>query len=62
MDPVVVATDSEEVADVCRERGIPAVMTSPDCPSGSDRVREVARQIDAEIYRQHPGRRADADR
>jgi 3-deoxy-manno-octulosonate cytidylyltransferase (CMP-KDO synthetase) len=50
MDPVVVATDSEEVASVCRERGIPVVMTSPDCPSGSDRVREVARQIDADIY------------
>jgi 3-deoxy-manno-octulosonate cytidylyltransferase (CMP-KDO synthetase) len=50
MDPVVVATDSEEVAAVCRERGIPAVMTSPDCPSGSDRVREAARQIDADIY------------
>jgi 3-deoxy-manno-octulosonate cytidylyltransferase (CMP-KDO synthetase) len=25
-------------------------MTSPDCASGSDRVREVARQIDADIY------------
>ncbi len=50
MDPVVVATDSEEVATVCRERGIPIVMTSPECPSGSDRVREVARQIDADIY------------
>jgi 3-deoxy-manno-octulosonate cytidylyltransferase (CMP-KDO synthetase) len=50
MDPVVVATDSEEVAMVCRERGIPLVMTSPDCPSGSDRVHEVARQIDADIY------------
>ena len=50
MDPVVVATDSEEVAAVCRERGIPAVMTSADCPSGSDRVRQVARQIEAEIY------------
>lgn len=50
MDPVVVATDSEEVAAVCRERGVPVVMTSPDCPSGSDRVREVARQIDADIY------------
>src|ERR1035437_5253516 len=50
MDPVVVATDSEEVAAVCRERGIPVVMTSATCPSGSDRVREVARQIDAEIY------------
>ena len=50
MDPVVVATDSEEVATVCREREIPVVMTSPECPSGSDRVREVARQIDADIY------------
>jgi 3-deoxy-manno-octulosonate cytidylyltransferase (CMP-KDO synthetase) len=50
MDPVVVATDSEEVAAVCRERGIPVAMTSSTCPSGSDRVREVARQIDAEIY------------
>ena len=29
---------------------IPVVMTSPACPSGSDRVREVARQIDADIY------------
>jgi 3-deoxy-manno-octulosonate cytidylyltransferase (CMP-KDO synthetase) len=50
MDPVVVATDSEEVAAVCRERGIPMAMTSEKCPSGSDRVREVARQIDADIY------------
>src|ERR1700678_3860147 len=50
MDPVLVATDAEEVASVCRERGIPTVMTSPDCASGSDRVREVGRQIDADIY------------
>jgi 3-deoxy-manno-octulosonate cytidylyltransferase (CMP-KDO synthetase) len=50
MDPVVVATDSEEVAGVCRERGIPVAMTSATCPSGSDRVREAARQIDADIY------------
>jgi 3-deoxy-manno-octulosonate cytidylyltransferase (CMP-KDO synthetase) len=50
MDPVVVATDAEEVAEACRVRSIPFVMTSPDCPSGSDRVREVARQIDADIY------------
>ena len=50
MDPVVVATDADEVAEACRARSIPVVMTSPDCPSGSDRVREVARQIDADIY------------
>jgi 3-deoxy-manno-octulosonate cytidylyltransferase (CMP-KDO synthetase) len=50
MDPVVVATDSEEVSEVCLERGIPAVMTPADGASGSDRVREVARQLDADIY------------
>ena len=50
MDPVVVATDADEVAAACRDRQIPVVMTSPVCPSGSDRVREVARQIDADIF------------
>lgn len=50
MDPVVVATDAEEVAGACRGRGIPVVMTAADCPSGSDRVREVARHIEADIY------------
>lgn len=50
MDPVVVATDSDEVAEVCLARGVPVAMTSPNCASGSDRVREVARQIEANIY------------
>jgi 3-deoxy-manno-octulosonate cytidylyltransferase (CMP-KDO synthetase) len=50
MNPVVVATDSEEVASVLRERGIPVEMTSADCASGSDRVFEVSRRIDADIY------------
>lgn len=50
MDPVVVATDSDEVAGVCGEHGIPVAMTSANCASGSDRVREVARLIDADIY------------
>ena len=50
MDPVVVATDSDEVAEVCQHRGIPVVMTSASCASGSDRVREVARLVDTDIY------------
>jgi 3-deoxy-manno-octulosonate cytidylyltransferase (CMP-KDO synthetase) len=50
MDTVVVATDSEEVASVLMERGIPVEMTSVDCTSGSDRVFEVSRRIDADIY------------
>lgn len=42
LDHAVVATDSEEVADVCRALGAPVLMTSADHPSGTDRVAEVA--------------------
>lgn len=42
LDHVVVATDSEEVAEVCRGLGAPVEMTSPEHPSGTDRVAEVA--------------------
>ncbi len=42
LDFAVVATDSEEVAEVCRALGAPVEMTSPDHPSGTDRVAEVA--------------------
>jgi 3-deoxy-manno-octulosonate cytidylyltransferase (CMP-KDO synthetase) len=41
-DQCVVATDHAEVREVCIRRGIPVVMTSPDHPSGTDRVAEVA--------------------
>src|ERR1700694_5643466 len=50
MDPVLVATDSDEVASVCTRSGIRVVMTSAECASGSDRVREVAGKVDADIY------------
>ncbi len=50
MEQVIVATDSDEVLAVCRERGIPAEMTSASCASGSDRVFEIAQRFDAEIY------------
>ena len=42
LDHVVVATDSDEVAEICRALGAPVEMTSPDHPSGTDRVAEVA--------------------
>lgn len=42
LDHAVVATDSTEVADVCRAMGAPVEMTSPDHRSGTDRVAEVA--------------------
>lgn len=38
----VVATDDERIMDFCRSRGIDAVMTSVNCPTGTDRVIEAA--------------------
>lgn len=40
---VVVATDSDKIARTVRSFGAEAVMTSPRCPSGTDRVAQVAR-------------------
>jgi len=42
LDACVVATDAEEVAAVCRSFGAVVAMTSPDHPSGTDRVAEVS--------------------
>jgi len=50
IDQVVVATDSEEVADLCRANNWPIELTSPSLPSGTDRVHAVAQRIDADIY------------
>ena len=47
---VLIATDSEEVAAVCSLNGVPAVVTSPDHPSGTDRVWEVAQHREADVY------------
>jgi 3-deoxy-D-manno-octulosonate cytidylyltransferase len=46
---VVVATDDERIAAVVRGFGGEAVMTSPTCASGTDRVAEAARGMDEEV-------------
>jgi 3-deoxy-manno-octulosonate cytidylyltransferase (CMP-KDO synthetase) len=43
---VAVATDTTEIADAVRSHGGEAVMTSPDHPSGSDRIYEALGQLD----------------
>ncbi len=50
LDRIVVAADSEEVADLCHRLGLPVHLTSPDLPSGTDRVHAVAQLIDADVY------------
>ncbi len=42
LDSLIVATDSEEVAALCKLYDWPVAITSPDLPSGSDRVHAVA--------------------
>ena len=49
-DRVIVATDSEEIAAVVRERGGEVAMTRADHPSGTDRVAEVADRPDCQGF------------
>jgi 3-deoxy-manno-octulosonate cytidylyltransferase (CMP-KDO synthetase) len=50
LDRVIVATDSDEVVALCEARGYEVELTSPDLPSGTDRVYAIAQKIDAEVY------------
>ena len=47
---VVVATDDQRIADAVAGFGGEGMMTSPDHPSGTDRVVEVSYSIEADIY------------
>lgn len=46
---IIVATDDERIFQVVTAAGAEAMMTSPAHPTGTDRLAEVAAQIDAEI-------------
>ena len=50
LDEIVVATDSEEILECCRARGIPAHMTSSAHRSGTERAYEISGLIKADIY------------
>ena len=47
---VIVATDSEEILDLCRKNGWAARMTSTAHRSGTERVHEVSQAVTAEVY------------
>lgn len=50
LDEVLVATDADEVLQACARLGIPAVLTSGDHPSGTDRVWEIAQSRAVDVY------------
>ncbi len=47
--PVLIATEDEKVVSAARDFGAKAVLTSPQCLSGSDRVFEASQNIDSPI-------------
>jgi len=47
---VVVATDSQRIVDAVEGYGFKAFLTDPELTSGTARVAEVAKQIDADVY------------
>ncbi|WP_226677968.1 3-deoxy-manno-octulosonate cytidylyltransferase [Mesobacillus jeotgali] len=49
-EEVYIATDSEEIKEVCESFGAKVVMTSKDHDTATDRLYEVSQQIDADLY------------
>jgi 3-deoxy-manno-octulosonate cytidylyltransferase (CMP-KDO synthetase) len=49
-EDVLVATDSQEILEVCRIRGYRAQLTSSAHRSGTERVQEVAQAVSADVY------------
>ena len=47
---IYIATDHDLIKEVCTKEGAQAVMTSPNCLTGTDRVAEVAEKIHAKTY------------
>ena len=49
-ESIFIATDDERIAAHCKAFDMNFVMTSSACLTGTDRVAEAARQIDADVY------------
>ena len=47
---VIIATDAEEILELCRTHGWQARLTSPEHRSGTDRVHEIALALPADVY------------
>ncbi len=49
-DRVLIATPDEEIVSAARAFGAEAILTSHEHVTGTDRIAEVARSVDAEVY------------
>jgi 3-deoxy-manno-octulosonate cytidylyltransferase (CMP-KDO synthetase) len=48
-EKVIIAADDERIAAAAKSFGAECIMTSPDCPSGTDRIAEAVADIDVDI-------------
>lgn len=55
LDEVYVATDDSRIEEVCKENGIPVVMTSTNHRAAAHRLQEVSETIKADFYIQLNG-------
>ena len=49
-DSIFVATDDEKIKLVCESYGINVLMTSSNCLTGTDRVAEASKMVEADVY------------
>ncbi len=49
-EAVYIATEDDRIKNICEELGINVVMTSDEHKTGTDRIGEVAKLIDADLY------------
>lgn len=50
LDTLVVATESKKIKEYCESENIPVIMTSDNCLTGTDRLAEVSKQMDYDLY------------
>jgi 3-deoxy-manno-octulosonate cytidylyltransferase (CMP-KDO synthetase) len=50
INEVIVATEDERIKDVCEKLNIKVMLTSDEHQTGTDRVAEVARKVQADLY------------
>ena len=55
LDGVLIATDDERIAEVCRRYGMDWEMTSPDHDTPTGRIWEVSTRVEADLYLQVMG-------
>ena len=48
-EKIIIAADDERIAAAAKSFGAECVMTSPDCPSGTDRIAEAVADTDVDI-------------